>query len=245
MLESVGDKTVSAKPHGGGQSSKLSGPDLDFLLAMKKEKPTITYSEMRECLRRHSHVPGGSVSLSLIGKIVRQNFDMTFKKVTRPEGERFSAKNLRYTQAFIDHIQTLNPNKVLFMDESGYKPIVAHRSMGHSECGVRCIEVTRYQAGPHITLNLLVALNGPHFYNFIDGSSTMAYYVQFFTDAYHANTNDGMPIISPGDVIVVDNSPLHHNQAEFLLSNFFAPLGVQIIFMTRYSPDFSPESRFF
>ena len=105
--------------------------------------------------------------------------------------------------------------------------------------------MTQYHPSPHLTLNLLVGLRGPLFYNFVDGSSTMAHYVQFFTDASHAYADDGLPVISPGDVIVVDNSPLHHNQAEVLLHNYFAPLGVQIIFMPRYSPDLSPAEPVF
>lgn len=237
--------SVAAKPHGGGQTKKLSEPDVQYLLALKTEKPTISYSEMRQKLLSHSDVPGGNVSLSMISNIVTKNFNMSFKKVSRPEGERFSADNLRYTQAFIDHMQTLDPNKVLYMDESGYKTTVMHRNRGHSEVGVRCIEVTKYHPCPHLTLNLLVGLRGPLFYNFVDGSSTMAHYVQFFTDASHAYADDGLPVISPGDVIVVDNSPLHHNQAEVLLHNYFAPLGVQIIFMPRYSPDLSPAEPVF
>lgn len=174
-LQFCTDKSVSRKKPGGGQSRKLTEPDLDYLKALKIEKPTISYPEMRNRLLQHSNIPGGDVSTITIGRAVRKDMNMSFKKVSRPHGERFTPDNLRYTQAFIDHIQTLDPNKVLYMDESGYKITVCHRTRGHSEVGVRCIEVSRYHANPHVTLNMLVGLRGPLYYNFVNGSSTMAH----------------------------------------------------------------------
>ena len=148
-------------------------------------------------------------------------------------------------KSLIDDIQTLQPDRVLFMDESGFHLTVGQRTMGHSEIGTRCVEVTRYHPIPNISLNLLVALDGPRFYNFVNGPSTTGHYVQFFTDASHTNKDNGQPCISAGDTIVVDNCPLHHNPAEVLLGNYFGPLGVQMIFMPRYSPDFSPAEPLF
>ena len=195
---------------------------------------------MRDRLIQYSNISGGNISLSVIRDVVRNKFNMSFKRLTRVEKDRFSAHNLRYTQAFIDHIQTLQPDRVLFMDESGFQLTVGHRSMGHSEVGSRCMEISRYHPNPNISLNLPVALDGPRFYNFVDGPSNTGDYVQLFTDASHANMDNGLPCASAGDTIVVDNCPLHHNQAEVMLGNYFGPLGVQMIFMPTYSPDCSP-----
>ena len=226
------------------KTKKLGQPDVEYLKALKLEKPTISYPEMMKKLLQHSQIPSGDISISTICRTVKNDFNMTFKKVNRPHGERFTVENLPYTQAFIDHIQ-LQPNKVLYMDESGFKVTVSHRTRGHSDVGTRCIETTRYHASPHVTLNLLVGLRGPLFYNCIHGSSNMGHYVQFFVDASHAYGDDGTPVICPGDTIVVDNCPLHHNEAEVMLANHFARRGVLVIFMPVYSPDFSPAEPVF
>lgn len=232
------DKEVKCKPHKGLQP-KLSNPDKEYILAKKMEKPTISLSELREKLLHNSVVPNNSVSRMTICRVIKKDLNMTFKKVSRPKAERFTAANLRYTQAFIDHIQTLDANKILFMDESGYVVTVANRTRGHSEVGTRCVEVERYHPNPNVTLNLIVGLNGRMYHNFVDGTSDTNTYLQFMGEASHANTENGISVIAPGDTIIVDNSPLHRNRAEVTLANFFAPMGVTLIFMPVYSPDLS------
>ncbi|VDI43322.1 Hypothetical predicted protein [Mytilus galloprovincialis] len=77
------------------------------------------------------------------------------------------------------------------------------------------------------------------YHNFVDGTSDTNTYLQFMGEASHANTENGISVIAPGDTIIVDNSPLHRNRAEVTLANFFAPMGVTLIFMPVYSPDLS------
>lgn len=237
-LQYCTDKNFKKKTH-SGPIGKLSRPDEEYILAKKTEKPTISLSELKSQLLRHSAIPGNNISTMTISRTLRKQLHMTFKKVSRPKAERFTNYNLRYTQAFIDYLQTLDANKILFMDESGYVVTVANRTRGHSKKGERCVEVSRYHPNPNVTLNLIVGLNGRQYFNFVDGTSNTDTYLQFMGEAAHANTDNGIAVISPGDTIIVDNSPLHRNRAEVTLANYFTPMGVTLIFMPVYSPDLS------
>ena len=49
----------------------------------------------------------------------------------------------------------------------------------------------------------------------------------------------------PGDLIVVDNCPFHHHQAERILYEYFDAMGVEFTFLPTYSPDLNPVERVF
>lgn len=68
----------------------------------------------------------------------------------------------------------------------------------------------------------------------------MDLYVNFFTEAAGAFKTDGQPALERGDVVIVDNASIHHNEAERLLVNFFNRLDIEYIFLPTYSPDFNP-----
>jgi transposase len=92
---------------------------------------------------------------------------------------------------------------------------------------------------------LLVGLQGHLFHTAIDGSSNHVEFIRFFMEASVANTADGIPVLSAGDTVVLDNSPIHHNQAERILQAHFARMGVQLIFLPVYSPNLSPVESVF
>lgn len=92
-----------------------------------------------------------------------------------------------------------------FFDESGFKTTVAHRFYGHSKIGERAIEVGKFIPNANITLNLYVSLDGPAYFNFVDGPSNAQSFLNFWAEAAETFTPNGVPAIEPGDVIVVDN----------------------------------------
>lgn len=73
----------------------------------------------------------------------------------------------------------------------------------------------------------------------------MAEYIQYFTEAADAYTQDGIPALQRGDIIIVDNASIHHNEAERLLSDFFHTRDIEYIFLPTYSPDFNPAELVF
>ena len=210
---------------------------------LKTERPSLTGREIRHQLLSNSVIQDG-ISLTTIHRAVRNDMHTeqkwTFKRLKGPPIDRFTDHNMRYTQAYLDYIYQQDPAKMLFFDESGFKHTDANRRYGHSEIGTPCVEINRMKDRANLTLNLLVGIDGVKYFNFVDGPSDMVYFMNFFFEANESVLDDGRPIIPPGSIIVADNAAIHHNQAERVLTRYFNPQGITLIFLPTYSPDFNP-----
>lgn len=82
---------------------------------------------------------------------------------------------------YIDFVSQINPRKVKFFDESGFKT-VAHRFYGHSKYNERAIELGKFIPNANITLNLFVSLDGPAYFNFVDGPSNAQAFLNFWAE---------------------------------------------------------------
>ena len=59
---------------------------------------------------------------------------------------------------------------------------------------------------PNTTLNMLVSLDGPEYYNLIDGATNTMQFLQVFEEAGNCvNLQTGRPCLQVGDIIVMDN----------------------------------------
>jgi transposase len=86
---------------------------------------------------------------------------------------------------------------------------------------------------------------GGHFCTVIEGASNTHEYLQFFQEAIDAYTSDEIPVLRPGDIIVVDNVAFHHNEGERIMRPWLAEHGIQYTFTPHYSPDFNPVENCF
>jgi len=75
--------------------------------------------------------------------------------------------------------------------------------------GEKCVEVGRLVDNPNTTLNLLVYVNGINDLNFVDGASNTDTFVNFFFKAANSVSENGFPALEPGDLVIVDNCPIH------------------------------------
>ncbi|XP_070577463.1 uncharacterized protein [Ptychodera flava] len=150
-----------------------------------------------------------------------------------------------YTQAYLDYLATKNPARVKFMDESGVKIQTGQRVYGHSQRGVKTYEIGRYLTGANNTVNLLVGLDGVKYCSVIDGPSNGNEFIRYFTEATTAFTDDGEAALNPGDTVVVDNAPIHHHEPGDHVRNLLDDIGVEIVFLPTYSPDFNPVENCF
>ena len=58
--------------------------------------------------------------------------------------------------------------------------------------------------------------------------------------AVNSTWNTGELALKPGDYLVIDNCPIHHNRAERVLVPFLDRLGIEYIFTPTYSPNLNP-----
>ena len=93
---------------------------------------------------------------------------------------------------------------------------------------------------PNLTLNLLIGMEGVLYANIVHGATDTAEFLYFFNEAADGYTDSGVPVLQPGDIVVVDNCPTHHNNGGRVLSLFLDNLGVEYIFTPKYSPEMNP-----
>jgi len=223
-----------------GKPAKLLHADVTYLEVMKTRTPTITAKQMNEHLQT---VSATSVSNRSIGRAIKRRFSggpWTFKRTVRVASQRFSFENLRYTDAYLNVLHRIEPRRIKFMDESGFKlNDVSNPNYGHSLVGQRCIDVVRYHRSPNQTLNLLMGLDGVSHAQVIDGASNSVTFADFIRQCVDTVGNYGEPALQPGDFLVLDNAPIHHSQVARTLNIWLNMQGIEVIFTPTYSPEFN------
>ena len=236
-------KSYEPAPHSGGKKVKLLPADIRFIQYLVRESPSISRGEIKEKLLQFCNV---NVSTQAISNVLKAKLSISRKIMVRPAKERFTDENLRYTQAFIDTLYPLDASKIKFFEDSGFSvPDVYNPKYGRSQIGERAIEILQYAKRPNVTLNLLLGLNGVSYANILQGASDTDTYIQFVWEAVNATTDNGDFALKPGDYLVVDNCPIHHNRAQRVLTPFLDRLGIEYIFTPTYSPNLNPVENCF
>ena len=120
-------------------------------------------------------------------------------------------------------------------------PDVGNRLYGHTPVGERCVEVIRRLETQNTTFNLLVSLNGTEYNNLIDGATDTMQFLNFFKEAANAvNFETRTPALEVGDIVVMDNLAVRHYKGGTILEEFFADMGIELLFTPFYSPDLNP-----
>ena len=237
-------RNIDPSPKGGDHSSKLSEGDLELLEILKKTHGTIQLNELYSILEEFGDCRG--VSFSAISRTIKSRLlsgeRYTRKRVTNIAFERFTDENMMYTQLFINYLSSKDPRKIKFFDEAGVKtPDVGTRLYGNAPSGKRCVEIVRKAEAPNFTLNLLISVNGPEYYNILDGPTDTVTFWDFFWEASQAASEvTRRPALEVGDIVVMDNLAVHHYEGGQILEEVFAEMGIELLFTPTYSPDLNP-----
>jgi transposase len=143
------------------------------------------------------------------------------------EQQRADVANAR--KAWFDAQPDLDPEKLVFIDETGATTKMA-RLYGCAPKGQRCVAAiphghwmtTTFVAGLRIgSLSAPMLLDGP-----MDGDAFLAYVEQVL-----------VPELSPGEIVIMDNLPSHkvHGVREAIEA-----AGAELRYLPPYSPDFNP-----
>ena len=239
------NKTTNPRAHGGGNPSHLSQDDLVLIETLVCANPSISCDELLCEVRKHGEIFGGTsrsaISRALLRRMVSLK-EYSRKKITTVASERFNEANLVYTQLFINYLHSKDHAKLLFFDEAGLKlPSACNRSHGHAPKGERCVEIRRYHEEPNITVNVLAGLDGVRYANIVNGPSTTVEFLHFFGEAANAgDAQTGRPALNVGDIVIMDNCPIHHYDGELNLESFLTDIGIELVYTPTYSPDLNP-----
>ena len=230
-------------------ASKLSLADSILLETIVESKGSTSLNEMKYQLSNFGHC--GDISISTISRHVRKKLPSTKqysrKRMGKCAGERFTHENLVYTQLYLDYLADKDPSAVKFFDETGFQlPDSGHRVYGYSPVGEPCVDMRRYLSTANLTINFLAGIDGVKYANTVQGASNSIEFLRFFTEASETlDPNTARPVLEVGDIIVVDNFAAHRGDAERALRSFFDDLGMELLYLPAYSPDFNPDEEVF
>lgn len=101
--------------------------------------------------------------------------------------------------------------------------------------------MVRKAQSPNFTLSALCSLNGIEYAQIIDGATNTFEFLQFFGECGQSlNASTGLPCLSIGDVIVMDNLSCHHYEGGEALEEWLGEMGIELLYTPTYSPDLNP-----
>ena len=87
----------------------------------------------------------------------------------------------------------------------------------------------------------MASVAGVCYVNTVDDPANTINFLQFFEEAYNSlHPITHQPCLKAEDIIVMDNAPTHRNAGGQILGEFLADLGIKLVHMPAYSPDFNP-----
>ena len=186
-------------------------------------------------------VEGNIPSSTTISRILKNDLNFTFKKLTPCPAESLTMPNLVRTLDYIQYMSGIDPSTVHFFDESSVIKTTPNRTYGHAMKGKHAVEVQRYSSNCNYTINLLHSRLGVDYFNILDGPSNGLAMFNFFQEVLTiVDPVYGNPILAEGDTVVMDNCGFHHGaMAENELRRMFRQNNVDLIFQPPYSPDFN------
>jgi transposase len=132
---------------------------------------------------------------------------------------------------FSKEIAAVDPNRLVFLDESGILTNMTRRTarapIGERACGEAPVNWKR------LTVLGALGLDGVVTMTAVTTGTTIPVFVDFLQTSV-------LPVLreqKPGAIIVMDNLSAHKNQA---VKDAIAAAGLTLRYLPRYSPDFSP-----
>lgn len=132
---------------------------------------------------------------------------------------------MKQREAFVEAQPTLDPAKLVFLDESG-ADVAMSRAYGWAPPGETPV-IERPARGRRISLIGAMALNGPRALRQVDGYVNGDEFVDFLRE-------DLGPNLQPGDVVVMDGPRLHRVAG---VAEALAERGATALYLPAYSPE--------
>ena len=216
---------VGPRPQGGDHRSQRIEAHAEEVLALVDEMPDITLGEIAAQLDA-GH--GLTVAQSTVWRLLDRH-GMTFKKNRARGAEQQRADVLRRRQAWFDAQPDLEPERLVFIDETGASTKMARRH-GRSLRGERCRAPVPHGHWKTTTFVGALRLEGMTAPMVLDGAMHGAAFLAYVEQVL-------VPTLKPGEIVVMDNLPAHKPIA---VRAAIEGAGAELRFLPPYSPDFNP-----
>jgi len=211
---------------------------LEVIEIWNLQKPSLYASEICERLLRDSIcTPPYVPSVRQVQSVINKKLGMTHKKLTSIPSDYLTPENLAKVDDYLNITSRLDKANLHFFDESSVVVTSGNHIFGSGYRGRPAIEVQRYASNANYTVNLMHSAFGVDHFNIIPGASNGQEMLNFFHDVLDMERDNGVRIIFPGDVVIMDNCGFHHGRiTERLLRNMLKSRGAELLFQPPYSP---------
>lgn len=215
---------LETRPQGGDHRSQHLETYAEEILGLIEAQRDTTLAEIVEHLEREH---GVKVAQSTVWRLLDRH-GMTFKK-TAYASEQQRPDVLRRRLAWVELQSELDPDRLVFIDETGTSTKMARRC-GRSPRGQRCrapVPHGHWKTTTFVGALRTCGMTAPMVLDgAMHGSAFLAYVEQVL-----------VPTLTPGDIVVMDNLPAHKPAA---VRQAIERAGAELRFLPAYSPDFNP-----
>jgi transposase len=136
---------------------------------------------------------------------------------------------LKRRQAWFDRQPDLEPDKLVFIDETGLSTKMA-RLRGRAPCGERCRSGVPHGHWKTTTFTGALRLSGMTAPMVLDGAMNGTAFLAYVEQVL-------VPTLSHGDIVIMDNLPAHKAAG---VHEAIEAVGAKLRYLPPYSPDFNP-----
>lgn len=205
---------------------------LSAIVCVFELRPATTIVQLQEYLY---HFLEYDISRPMLNKALVAMGE-TRKKLLQIEARRLTPENMQWRDNYLTTLDTLDPQHVLFMDETGNVPDNASPAYGRSLMGTKAYDIYDHLSRQRFNTLACIGLRGVVAEVTLErGNVDGGVYEEFMI-------HNLLPKLSVGDVVVLDNASWHtaRNVAGATVIDAFADAGVRLLFLPPYSPDLNP-----
>jgi transposase len=225
--QNTGD--ISPKRQGGNTPPKVQGADLVTLAEIIENNNDATLEELCELLEAQT---GIKVSRSTMGRI-SQKLNYTVKRETLHAAEKQNEEVQQKRVEFWLKIREIKVEDLIFIDESGVN-LAMLRLYARALKGKRARGEKPQKRGRNISiisaLSFKEVLASSNIYGSVDGITFEAFIVKQL-----------VPKLWKNACVVMDNARIHLGE---MVKEAIEKAGAKIIYLSPYSPEFSPIENF-
>ena len=138
---------------------------------------------------------------------------------------------------YLSQTSQLDRANLHFFNKLSVVVTFGNRIYGSGYRGQPAIEAQSYASNANYNVNLMHSVFGVEHFNDIAGPSNGQELLNFFHDFLNMKHDNGIRILLPGDVVIMDSSGFHCGRiTERLLRNMLESQGTQLLFQPPYAP---------
>jgi transposase len=212
-------------PHRPGRKLRAGAEAQRQVMDWVASQPDLTLAQLQARLQGEA---GISLSLGRIWYLLKK-LGLRLKKKSLHAVERDTEANRKRREEFAARIQSISPERLIFLDESGVTTSMT-RLYARGTGGGRIHEATPGGHWKIMTILGAMSLNGM--------IATMTIEEPTDTDILLAYIEHLLyPVLKPGDVVVMDNLSAHKTPA---VREWIEKAGAELLYLPPYSPDLNP-----